>query len=238
MRPAVIVNKPKTKERLSDKTFLELRRKSIHIAFGALFCYLIYFDKFSLPFWFGVLFAGVIISLILRRHKIPLISRAAASFERENEIKNFPLKGALTFIFGCIFSYLLFATPSFICRHSDYKDCKIVAIASIFALFIGDSWAAIYGTYLGRIVYRVSARSSLPFRKLVKFFSERKHLDATIFSIVLSTVFISLFFPLWKSFLVSFITFFIEALDFRTTNLWVDDNIYLPVISGLILALL
>lgn len=202
------------------KSLLEIRRKIIHILFGTLFCLLIYFDYFSLPFWLGILFLGIIFSFILKKYEIPHLSQFIFSFEREEEIKKFPLKGVITFISGCILSYILFYTPNW--------QGKFIAISAIITLFIGDSCAAIYGTYFGKF----------PYRNFGNIWFSQKHLDATIVSIFLNSIFISIFFPFWKAFLASAFTFLIESIDFKIKSPLFDDNLYLPLVSGLILRFL
>ena len=73
------------------------------------------------------------------------------SFEREEEMKKFPLQGAVTFLLGCILSFVLFP--------------KLIAISAIIVLFVGDSAACFYGIYFGKI--------KIPW-------SFKKHLDAAL----------------------------------------------------------
>ena len=206
-----------------DKHF-EFRRKAIHILFGILICSLIYFDLFYLPLWLGILFLVIISSFVLKKWKsyskfAPQIWRPLANFiflfEREEEIRKFPLRGALTFFSGCILSYILFP--------------KIIAISAIITLFVGDSAVALYGFYFGRIKNPLSPK---------------KHLDATIFGIILNSIFLALFLPFWKGFLASVPALILEnfmpipkikKIFFR---LILDDNILIPLIAGSILMLL
>jgi len=196
--------------KINKKKSLELRRKSIHIAFGILFCYLIYFDLFSLPFWIGFLISVIIFSFVLKNYRIPFLSSFIFSFEREDERKYFPLRGVITFILGCILTYLLFPE-------------KQIVISTIITLFVGDSVVALYGTFLGKIKYP---------------WSPKKHIDASLAGILLNSVFISIFFPFPKALLASIFTFFFESFDIKFDSIPFDDNIFLPLLTGLILTLL
>jgi dolichol kinase len=194
------------------KKLFEIRRKLVHIFFGALLSLLIYFDLFSLPFWGGILILGIIFSFVLKKYNIPWLSQFIFSFERAEEIRSFPLRGALAFLFGCILSYLLFP--------------KLIAISAIITLFVGDSAACLYGMYLGKI--------KIPW-------SPKKHLDATILGVFFSTVFIGLFFPFWKAFLATLAallfesTISFEKLPNNFIRLFFDDNVFIPLIAGGIL---
>lgn len=185
----------------------EFYRKIIHILFGSLISFLIYFDLFYLPFWIGFLIFVIIFSFIFKNYKIPFVSSFILSFEREDEKKYFPLRGIITFILGCILAYLLF-------------EEKSVILSAISTLFVGDSTVALYGLSLGKIKYP---------------WSPRKHIDATLFGMILNSIFISIFFPFQKALLASIFTFFFESFDIKFNSIPFDDNIYLPILAGFIL---
>ncbi len=193
----------------------EIRRKFVHIIFGILLSTLIYYDLFSLPFWGGILILGIIFSFIFKKYHIPYLSSFIFSFERPEEIKNFPLRGALTFLLGSILSYVIFP--------------KFIAISGIITLFLGDSIACLYGMYFGKI--------KIPW-------SPQKHLDSIIIGAFCSSLFIALFFPFWKGFLAALIAIFFEGIiDFgklpnNLIRLVFDDNVFIPLISSSVLFLL
>ena len=188
--------------------------ENLFILLGILFSILIYFDLFSLPFWGGILFLGIIFSFIFKKYQLPYISSFVLAFERKEEIDHFPLRGALTFLFGSILSYIIFP--------------KFIAISAIITLFLGDSIACLYGIYFGRIKALVS----------------QEHLDSAMIGALCSAFLIALFFPLWKGFLAALTAIFFESIfDFgKLTNnlirLIFDDNVFIPLISGGVLFLL
>ena len=221
------------------EVLFEIRRKAIHAILGMAFCFLIYFDLFFPLFWLGILIFGIFLSFLLKRHRnYWAVSKASGSrseanidqrswwetwllsslfsFEREEEIKKFPLQGAISFLFGCILSFLLFP--------------KLIAISAIITLFVGDSVACFYGIYFGKI--------KIPW-------SLKKHLDAALVGAFTSAIFIFLLlnieketFPFWKGFLASTLALIFESLKFGQKNISIDDNILIPLISGFILYLL
>jgi len=210
MLRAADVSKFKAKEKINNKKSLEFRRKSIHIFFGTLLSFLIYFDLFYLPFWIGFLIFVIIFSFVFKNYKIPFISSFILSFEREDEKTYLPLRGVITFILGCILAYLLFPE-------------KLVVISAILTLFVGDSTVALYGVSFGKIKYP---------------WAPKKHVDASLAGIILNSIFISIFFPFPKALFASIFTFFFESFDIRFNSIPFDDNIFLPLLTGFVLTLI
>jgi len=158
----------------------------------------------------GFLILVIIFSFILKNYKIPFFSSFIFSFEREDEKKYLPLRGVITFILGCLLSYILFPE-------------KLIVISAIITLFIGDSVTALYGTCLGKIKYP---------------WSPQKHIDASLLGVILNSIFISMFFPFSKALLASVFTFFFESFDIKFDSIPFDDNIFLPLLTGFILTLI
>jgi dolichol kinase len=193
----------------------ELKRKSVHIILGAIIAFLIHYNLFFLPLWLAILFLGMIGAYLLKKEeRIPLIHNFIVSFERKEEIKKTPLKGALLFLTGCILSYIIFE-PS-------------IAVVAIITLIVGDTVTALYGIYFGRIKSPVNPK---------------KHIDATLVGVFVNTIFISILlpFPFWQIFLASLIALLAEVLlpfekiEKGVLGVIFDDNIFVPLIAGLVL---
>lgn len=206
----VVVNKFKRK-----KIYFELKRKSVHVFLGALISFLIFKNWFSVPFWIFILSLGMYASYLLKHNKkIPLLHNFIVSLERKKELKKAPLKGALLFLVGCILSYIIFDSQ--------------IAIAAILTLIVGDTVAAFYGTYFGKIKSPTDSQ---------------KHLDAAFAAIIINTVFLSLLlsFSFGVIFLASAITFLLESLipfskmEKGILGLFFNDNILIPLVFGLVL---
>jgi len=187
----------------------EIRRKAVHITWGAFLCFLIYFDLFYVSLWASILILGFFASFILRKYNKSNFSKFIFSFERKEEIKRFPLKGALCFLIGCILSFIFFP--------------KSIAISAIIVLFAGDCVACLYGKYFGRL--------TIPW-------SQKKHFDGTIAGIVISSILLLFFVPFWNGVLASSIAIFSESFDFRIKNISLDDNVSIPLIAGLVLLII
>ena len=109
---------------ISMSKYFEVKRKTVHFLFGLFVAVLIYFDLFYLPFWMTVLAIMLFIALVLmKNYRESWISRFIVSLEREEEMERLPLLGVLTFISGCILSFVLFDS--------------LIAILAIIALFLG-----------------------------------------------------------------------------------------------------
>lgn len=224
------------------KVLFEIRRKAIHIILGMAFCFLIYFDLFFPLFWLAILIFSVFFSFLLKKHRNSLSAPAPKildygkeisagkkfcwwetwllsfifSFEREEEMRKFPLQGAIAFLLGCILSFIFFP--------------KLIAISAIIVLFVGDSAACFYGIYFGKI--------KIPW-------SPKKHLDAALIGAFVSAIFIFFLlnieksaFPFWKIFLASALALVFESLKFGKKNISIDDNVLIPLIAGFILYLM
>ncbi|MDD5551936.1 MAG: hypothetical protein PHI88_02150 [Candidatus Pacebacteria bacterium] len=197
------------------KLYFEIRRKFVHLVFGATIAFLIYKDLFFLPFWVGILFLGLIFSYLSKKgEKISFISDFIFSFEREKEIKEAPLKGALLFLLGCILSYIIFEPQ--------------IAIAAIVTLFLGDTIVALFG---------------LSFGKFKSPTNPKKHIDATLVGVFVNTIIISFLFSFspCKILFASTISLFSESLipfnklENSFFKIVFDDNILIPLIFGLTL---
>lgn len=204
-----------------SKIQFEIRRKFIHVLLGIFILSLIYFDLFSFPIWILILIFGIFLSFLLKKYKIPYFTDFIFSFSKEEEIKKFPLKGVLAFLFGSGLTFVLFS--------------KFIAIFAIITLIVGDSIASLYGIFFG---------------KIKNPFCQEKHLDASLIGMVASfiaiyTVWILkagwIVFPFFKVFLAVFFALLTEGftssqkMSSSFPNFLLDDNVFVPLICGLFL---
>lgn len=196
-----------------NNSLFELRRKIVHIAGGIFFLYLIYFDLYFLPVAMGILVFGFIFSYILRKNYNLRLSKIVSKFEREEEIKNFPIRGFLIFVAGSILSYILFS--------------RYIAFLSIAILSFGDSILSLYGVYFGKVINPLN---------------KEKHLDATFIGIILNSIFLLIFLPFLKSLIISFFSLFfsdlipVSKIKNNFFRFIFDDNIIIPLTAGIILS--
>ena len=201
------------KNKKKRQFIFEVRRKAVHVAFGTTIAFLIYYELFFLPLWLAILLLGFLLSHFLKKgFKLPFLHDFVFSFGREKEIKKYPLKGALFFLLGGILSYIIFEPE--------------VAVFAILTLIVGDTTAALYGIYFGKIKSPINPK---------------KHIDATFVGVFANTFFalVILPFAFWQVFLASLIGLFSESImpfdkvEGGIIGFFFDDNIFIPLIVGL-----
>ncbi|MFH1332036.1 MAG: phosphatase PAP2 family protein, partial [archaeon] len=126
--------------------------------------------------------------------------------ERFERKDTFPGKGALFFFLGSILSLLIF--PWY------------VALASIAILTFGDSIAPLVGVYFGR------NKSKLNGRKFVEGF---------VVGFFVAFAAASFFVPLVAALIGSFFGMLFEFLEIKFKGYPVDDNLFVPLISGAVI---
>lgn len=164
---------------------LEIGRQMFHLLVGVFIAGLLYFDVINSIGLLVLLGIAIILALIYRKWKIPVISWFVNRFERPENIKGFPAKGAIFFLIGILLSVKLFT--------------KDIALASIMIVSLGDSVSHIFGRKFGKTKNPIG--------------SERKKLEGTIAGIIAGFVGALVFVSLLEAFLASFIAMTVEAFD-------------------------
>ncbi len=187
---------------------LELRRQSFHIFIGT---------TLGLLFFFGFVSSGhlvllfcvlFIVFLLYRRVYVPLAHDMVDLMERREDIQRFPGRGALFLVLGILFSTILFS--------------RSVAAAAILVLSWGDGVAPLVG----------------PFGSHAYLFNKKKMWEGILAGIVAGTLATSFFVPFWQAFVAATAAMLVEGLNLRVKGWKVDDNVTVPLISGLLLTFL
>ena len=92
-----------------------------------------------------------------------------------------------------------------------------IALASIMILALGDSVSCIVGTYWGKYTLTHSD----------------KHIEGMLAGIIAATIGASYFVSPLFGFIAAFVVLFAELYDFK-----INDNIYIPIIAGMVIYLL
>lgn len=185
---------------------LEARRQIFHVLFGIVLALLIYFEFIDFAILLGVAVAGLLLSIISRKHKIPILTWFLKQFDREKDITRFPGKGALFYIFGVLIVYGLFITQ---------PDGKNIVAASIMILALGDA-APHFVAHLGRIKHP---------------FSDVKYVEASVFGAMLAFLGAVFFVRPLEALIASVVAMFIEGIDLKI-GLELDDNLVIPVVAA------
>ena len=80
---------------------LEIRRQLFHLIFGLILVFLLYINFIDAFVIFMMVVATVGISILSKEIDIPVFSWLLRKFERPEELRKFPGKGAIFFLIGC-----------------------------------------------------------------------------------------------------------------------------------------
>lgn len=161
--------------------------------------------------WFlGILlFIGIILSFISKKTKIPVISWFLKTMDRREHMETTPGHGAIYFVLGSFLSLLLFQ--------------KDIALASIMILAIGDAISSLVGIHFGRIIHPLN---------------KKKLIEGTLAGIILAFVGAVIFVNYKQALAGAVIGMIIESIELRYKKYVINDNVTLPLISGLVMSLL
>ncbi|MFH0874461.1 MAG: hypothetical protein V1859_00860 [archaeon] len=165
-----------------------IKRKAFHIVAGTKIVILSNLFSINLVLLsLGILLAaGLLVSIMCRKIKIPLISALLSELDKNEDINTFPGKGAFFFIAGCFFSLILF-------------DLK-TASASILILTFGDSVSHIVGRYFGK--------TKTPISKV-------KLLEGTVAGIIVATIAAGFFINFKIAFCAASVAMVIESIELK-----------------------
>ncbi|MEK6947744.1 MAG: hypothetical protein AABX19_00720 [Nanoarchaeota archaeon] len=187
----------------------EIKRKLFHICNSMIVSVLVYFNILN---WYILLFIvllGLLLSFIAKNYHISSITFFLKHLDRDYDIRNFPGKGAITFMSGCFIAVLFFS--------------KDIAIASILIMGFGDA---------------VSSLVSKSFGKLKHPLNNFKKLEGTLLGILVSFIAASFFISYIEALFASIIGMIVESIYFNKKSFFIDDNILIPLFSGLTIFLL
>ncbi len=191
------------------KTKLEVRRQLAHIVFGVIIVFLIELRLLTPELLLIILFLGLILSFLTKKYQIPFIHKILVLFERPQDLNSFPGKGPIFLVFGAYLCLMFFPLN--------------IAKASIMILTLGDSFSHLIGKYFGT--------TKVPF-------NQDKMLEGSIMAIIIATLGALLFVKLSQAFFASLITITIEAIYPKKMAKYIDDNLFMPILAGIIMLIL
>ncbi len=190
------------------KDFFEIKRQAFHLALGLTMAFLIYKGYLTTPAITLLLVAGLALSYASKRIQLPLISWFLKNFERTEERKRFPGKGAIMLMAGVLASVLIFP--------------RDVALASIMILALGDSFSHIIGRFFGRTKHPLSS----------------KLLEGTIAGITVAFLGAVLFVSVKEALAAAIISMAAESLCTKRMDIEIDDNLVVPIMAGLAITII
>jgi dolichol kinase len=195
--------KSKSQEEKARKrkiNLFELRRGVFHFLGGVILIWCALFIVHIKIFLLVLSALGIVIMLIAREKFIPILGHALNMLERE-ENKQFPGINLLFFIISSLIVLLFFP--------------RMIALASIAILSIGDPAAGFVGRNFGRLKI-----------------AGKKTLEGTSAGIIFSLLFASLFVPVYIALAGAVAGLFFELFSFKIGGIDVDDNFIVPIASG------
>jgi len=187
----------------------EIRRQIFHICLGLTIVILLTNNILNSLILFLILIAGILISILSRKFKIPIIYFFLKIFERKGVLKRFPGKGTISFLVGCLLVLQLFE--------------RDIALASIMILTFGDSVSHLFGLHFGRKKHPLNCLKSI-----------EGNIAGGITGFLGAMFFIS---PL-PALLASFGAMTAEAIELKMNDKIIDDNIIVPLVAGTIIYLM
>jgi len=170
-------------------THLENRRKTIHFFIGIIFIILLDFIYF-IPLVLSLIVLLIIASIIIKYYKDERILKILASIERKEQIKRFPLKGAIYYLIGILVTVMFFDKP--------------ISSASIMILAVGDPVACLIGQYYGK-------------KKII--INPNKLIEGTLAGTLVATLCASIFIPLPIAFFGAISGMMAEAIELEIFHL-------------------
>lgn len=183
----------------------ELGRQIFHTLVGLVTISLIYFEILSPISIFLLVIAGIMISILSKRIKLPFFNFFLKHFEREEVIKQFPGKGVIFFFIGTLLALQLFELD--------------IALASIMILTLGDSVSHIIGERFGKIKNIFNGHS-------------KKLMEGTLAGTLAGLVGALLFVPFPEAFLGSLVAMIAEVIKIDLNDHTLDDNLVVPLVAG------
>jgi len=187
----------------------EIRRQAFHICLGLIIVVLLIPNILNSLILFIILISGILISILSKKFKIPVIYSFLRIFERKHTLKTFPGKGTISFLIGCLLALQLFD--------------RDIALASIMVLTFGDSVSHLFGWHMGRKKHPLNHLKSI-----------EGNIAGAITGFIGAMFFIS---PL-HALLASFGAMTAEAVELKMNNRIIDDNIIVPLVAGTIIYLM
>lgn len=181
----------------------ELNRQVFHILFGLAVVILLIYGFLNKEMILAFILIGIVLSILSKRHRIPVIHNLLQKFERENEIKKFPGKGMIFYLIGIYISLVLFSME--------------VAMASIMVLALGDSISHLYGLHYGKTKHPLS---------------KTKFLEGTLAGFIAGFIGAFAFLPWHEAFFASLAAMIVEAIEIKIGYEQVDDNLVVPIVAG------
>jgi len=186
----------------------ESRRGAVHILGGILLILAILYVPHIKVILFSLTVILLVLMLIAREYHVPGITHALCLLERKCN-RDFPGCGLIFYILSAVISLHFFT--------------QNIALASISILAFGDPVSGFVGRNFGRTK---------------TFLNKYKNIEGTFFGILISSIVASLFVSWPLAIFGGLVGMFFELVGIRLGGQKIDDNLIIPIVSGIGMSLL
>ena len=182
----------------------EFRRQAVHILVG-FFVIIVhgFLGETAISLFLMMALFGVLLSRLIVNNHLVWLKKLLGIFERKKDLEEFPGRGPIYFFLGAAATLMFFPQE--------------IAYAGILILSLGDSVNHYYN--------RQKELKTLPWNK-------NKNWQGLIFGIIIGTLASSSLVPLGAAFVASFIAITLESMPLRIAHLYLNDNIFVPIVAG------
>lgn len=184
---------------------LEIKRQAFHLLCGVAFVVLIYKNILNALGIAIILVIGFILSYLSRERRIPGVDWLLEQFEREENFRKFPGRGAFFYGLGILIVLLLFE--------------KDIVLAAIMILALGDSVSRLIG----------------PYGMVTNPLNNKKFIEGCVAGIIAGFLGAMLFVNVIEAFLAAFIAMIAEGIEVRFGWQQLDDNLVIPIVAGAVI---
>ncbi len=191
---------------------LEFRRQLVHMMAGFA---VVFFHWIGILRWrwlIALLLIGFVISLIAQTRKLPIVSQLLTQFDRPDK-SEIPGLGALWFVLGVAVTIWFFPTN--------------IAYAALLILALGDSLNHL-------ISYKIIDKKG----PLQMPWNPRKNWVGVLIGTLTGGIAACFFGPAFAAFSAAFIALVAETVPLKIGKIWVDDNLIVPLVAGVIMSFL
>lgn len=186
----------------------EARRQFFHILFGVGLVSLILNNIIGAREIFFLGLLSWVLSLLSLEFKVPVVEFFLRNMERSEDIKVFPGKGFIFFLSGIFLALKLFD--------------KNIALAAIIIMVLGDSVSNLTGRVIRKSFYKIQG----------------KNIEGLLIGFLAGGIGASFFVSPFFGFTAAFFGMMIEGYGIKIGERKIDDNFFIPLVSGSVLYLL
>jgi len=186
------------------KRDIEAKRKLFHLLFGIILVILLLYGFLNKTHLFFLIIISIILSAIIKNHKIPILGWFLNEFEREKDIKKFPAKGLIFYLIGAYLVLSFFPME--------------IAMASILVLAFAEPTSYLFGIKYGKTKHPLH---------------NKRFLEGWTAGIIAGFIGALVFLPWYEAIVASFMAMLAEIFEIRSGADVIDDNIVIPLVAAI-----